>query len=383
MAFAMVGFITITQRFYGSMLNAEWRARKEKQTMREGATPLSDIETDLGDPSEENPTLVNFFVPIILLLVIGIVAMWWLGGGYEPDIGITEAFQQTDVASALLYASFAFMVSGFAGAIGYGTMDLEDATDTIINGFNTMMIAIAIIIMAWSIGLAAEKVGTAAYIVNLVTGTGIPADWLPLIIFGVAMFIAFSTGTSWGTMAILTPIAIPLGYNLGGVSILPVIIGALFGGAIWGDHCSPISDTTVMSSIFAGSDHIDHVNTQIPLACTAAGVTGVIFILFALGLKSAIVSLPLAFVITITSVYTLNKWDSRRKNIPEVMPSVQQIESEDFDIEAIERGEENTTDNGGKYEVFDRIPAIAITIIIIYISIVLIFASLGGPSVFF
>ncbi|MFC6728715.1 Na+/H+ antiporter NhaC family protein [Natronoarchaeum mannanilyticum] len=376
MAFFMVGFIAITQRFFGPMLDAEWRARSTGRTIREDATPLSDVSADVGEPSEKNPTLVNFFVPIIVLLVVGLVSMWYLGGGHQPGVDLAEAFQETDVALGLLYGAFAFMVTGFVGSLAYRTMDLEEASETIIDGFNTMMIALAIIVLAWAIGYAAEQVGTAQYIVDVLVGSGIPGGFLPLLIFIAAMFVAFTTGTSWGTMAILTPLAIPLGYELVGPSVLPVLIGVLFGGAIWGDHSSPISDTTVMSSIFAGSDHIDHVNTQVPFAATAAGATMVVLVLYGLGLRSPIVALPLAFVLTAAAVLALNKIDARRKGLPEVMPTAEAIESGEVDVDRAERGASDT--NNGSYDLFETVPMVAVGIVVSYVALVFVFAALGG-----
>ena len=328
MAFLMVGFITITQRFYGPMLDAEWRARSERKTMREGATPLSNVTSDVGEPSERNPTLLNFFAPIAALVAVGLVSMWWLGGGAAPDVGLAQAFQETDIALALLFASFAFAVTGFVGSVAVGALDLETASDTIVNGFKTMMIAAAIIVLAWSIGLAAGEVGTAEYIVGVVTGSGLPGQTLPILIFLISAFIAFTTGTSWGTMSIVTPIALPLGFQVVGPEILPVLIGALLGGAILGDHCSPISDTTVMSSIFAGSDHIDHVNTQVPFALTAAGVAIGMYGLYALGVTTPLVVLPVALVVTLLAVTLLNKLDARRKGLPEVIPTVEELDED-------------------------------------------------------
>ncbi|WP_349292266.1 Na+/H+ antiporter NhaC family protein [Halobacterium zhouii] len=376
MAFFMVGFIALTQRFFGPMLDAEWRARSTGKTIDEDATPLSDVSADVGEPSEKNPSLVNFFVPILALLVVGLVSMWWLGGGYRPGVGVATAFQETDVALGLLYGAFAFMVTGFAGALVYRTMDLEEASDTIIDGFKTMNIAIAIIVLAWAIGLAAERVGTAQFIVDTMVGSGVPGSFLPLIIFIAAMFVAFTTGTSWGTMAILTPLAIPLGYRLVGPSILPVLVGVLFSGAIWGDHSSPISDTTVMSSIFAGSDHIDHVTTQIPFAGTAAGVTIVVLVLFGLGLQSAYIALPLAFVLTLVAVLALNKFDANRKGLPEVMPTAEQIESDAFDVERVNNGEADA--NEGSYDFLSLVPVVAVVVVVAYLALVFAFATLGG-----
>jgi len=376
MAFFMVGLISITQRFFGPMLDAEWRARSTGRTIREDATALSDVSQDVGEPSEKNPSLVNFFAPILVLLVVGLVSMWWLGGGYQPGVDVATAFQETDVALGLLYGAFAFMLTGFVGALGYRTMDLEAASETIINGFKTMNIAIAIIVLAWSIGLAAERVGTAQFIVDTMVGSGVPGSFLPIIIFVAAMLIAFTTGTSWGTMAILTPLAIPLGYELVGPSILPVLIGVLFGGAIWGDHSSPISDTTVMSSIFAGSDHIDHVNTQIPFAGTAAGATAVVLLLYGFGVQTPYVALPLAFVLTAVAVVALNKFDAKRKGLPEVMPSAAAIERGDVDVDAIERG--NVDGNNGSYDYLSLVPVVSIVVVVAYVGLVFAFAALGG-----
>ncbi|WP_137289096.1 Na+/H+ antiporter NhaC family protein [Natronorubrum halophilum] len=370
LAFFMVGFIAITQRFYGPMLDAEWRARSEKRTIREDSTPLSDVSSEVGEPSEENPTLVNFFAPILALLVVGLGAMWWLGGGYQPDVDVATAFQETDVALGLLYGAFAFMAVGLFGSIGYRTMTLEEASETMLDGFKTMMIAAAIIVLAWGIGHAAGEVGTADYIADLLVGSGVPGSFLPILIFVAAAFVAFTTGTSWGTMAILTPLAIPLGYDLGGASLLPVLLGVLFGGAILGDHCSPISDTTVMSSIFAGSDHIDHVNTQIPFALTAAGVTVLVLLLYGFGITTPLVLLPLAFVMTAVAVVALNKWDARRKGLPEVMPTVERLEA------ASNSRVERTVTNGS-YGLVETVPIAAVVIIAGYLGVVFFFATFG------
>lgn len=376
MAFFMVGFIAITQRFFGPMLDAEWRARSTGRTIREDATPLSDVSSDVGEPSEKNPSLVNFFAPILVLLLVGLLSMWYLGGGHQPGVDVATAFQETDVALGLLHGAFAFMVTGFVGSLAYRTMDLEEASETIIDGFKTMVIALAIIVLAWAIGVAAENVGTAPYIVDVMVGSGVPGGFLPLLIFIAAMFVAFTTGTSWGTMAILTPLAIPLGLELVGPSVLPVVVAMLFGGAIWGDHSSPISDTTVMSSIFAGSDHIDHVNTQIPLAATAAGVTMIVLVLYGLGLQSPIVALPLAFVLTAVAVLALNKLDARRKGLPEVMPETEAIESGEVDVERVNRGDVDGMDISHDY--LSLVPIVAVTIVVAYIALVFGFAVLGG-----
>ncbi|MFW6266696.1 MAG: Na+/H+ antiporter NhaC family protein [Halanaerobiales bacterium] len=363
LAFFMVGFIAISQRYYGPMLDAEWRSRKEGKVMRDDAEALSDISSDVGEQSEKNPRLINFFLPIIALLVVGVFSMWWLGGGYQAEVSIAEAFQETDIALSLLYASFAFVLTALIGALAYKTMDLDEASNAMVDGFKTMVIAAAIIILAWSIGHATDQVGTAEYVVNLLMNIGLPGRALPIIVFLAAMFISFTTGTSWGTMAILTPIAVSTGYELVGFEIVPVLMGVLFGGAIFGDHCSPISDTTVMSSIFAGSDHIDHVRTQIPFAVTAAVITIITLIVYAAGVSSIFILLPLSFILTIASVIFLNKWDAGRKDLPEVMPTADEIE-------------EGIVDHT-REKTFNKIAVMAGAFYLIYMTAVFIFASMG------
>jgi len=154
------------------------------------------------------------------------------------------------------------------------------------------------------------------------------------------------------------------------------VIAMLFGGAIWGDHSSPISDTTVMSSIFAGSDHIDHVNTQIPFAATAAGVTVIVLLLYGFGMQSPFVALPLAFVLTAVAVVVLNKLDARRKGLPEVMPTADEIDSGDVDIDRIERGEVDGAN--GSYDHLSPIPAVTVGVVVAYLALVFAFAMLGG-----
>jgi Na+/H+ antiporter NhaC len=364
LAFFTVGFVAITQRYYGPMLDAEWRSRKEGKLMKDGAEALSDISTDVGEQSSLNPKLINFFLPILSLLFVSVFSMWWLGEGYQTGVSIAQAFQETDIALALLYGSFAFVFFALVGALAYKTMSLSEASDAIIDGFKTMIIAAAIIILAWTIGHATDQVGTAEYVVNILMNIGLPGRALPIIIFLAAMFISFTTGTSWGTMAILTPIAVSTGYELVGFSIVPVLMGILFGGAIFGDHVSPISDTTVMSSIFAGSDHIDHVTSQIPYALTTAGVTIFTLVLYALGIDSVVILLTIAFALTVASIVILNKLDAKRKKLPEIMPTADEIRA-------------GSTSNS-KMKLFNKIAVAAVSFYLIYMISIFLFANLAS-----
>lgn len=269
-------FMIIFGKDFGPMAKAELRARKTGKLVADGATPLSSVESDLGEPHTRNAGIINFILPLITLIGIGIWAMWFTGGGAEGK-SIMDALADTDVAVALTWAAFAMTLVGVILGLKVG-MSLSDCEETILAGFKTMLPAIAIIVLAWSIGTVTDNLGTADYVV------GITKDWmsaglLPFLLFAICMFVAFSTGTSWGTMAIMTPIGIPLAFAVNGLPLVYIAIGAIFAGAIFGDHISPISDTTVMASIFAGSDHIAHVTTQAPYALVTAAISGVLYLL--------------------------------------------------------------------------------------------------------
>jgi len=204
-----------------------------------------------------------------------------------------DALADTDVAIALTWGAFAMITVGIILSLiqGVGAKEIEE---TILGGVRTMLPALLIIVLAWSIGTVTGELGTAEFVVAATESWMTPA-LLPFLIFVIGMFISFATGTSWGTMAILIPIAIPLAYGIGGEPLIPIIIGATFAGAIFGDHVSPISDTSVMSSIFAGSDHIAHVKTQLPYAAVPASLAGIMYLSYTF-FESGIVLLLIGIV---------------------------------------------------------------------------------------
>jgi Na+/H+ antiporter NhaC len=210
------------------------------------------------------------------------------------------------------------VVVAFFLVLAMKRMTVEEAEDAIIRGMKQMVIANTILLLAWSIKSATDAVGTAPYIVDLAKNAGVTGSWVPLIVFLISMFISFTTGTSWGTFSIMLPIAIPLAYGVTGYVGPEVFaaIGAVFAGGIFGDHCSPISDTTIMSSMFSGSDHIDHVTTQVPYAVTASGVGIILYLLFGFGVHSWAVLLPLGFVLLIGAWYFLSEWYGKKYGIP-------------------------------------------------------------------
>src|SRR5690606_8528406 len=176
--------------------------------------------------------------------------------------------------SALLWASFTGCVVAMVMAVSQRALTLSQAIDAWMGGLRAMLLAIVILVLAWGLGGVTEALGAGTYLAQQLQGS-LPLPLLPVLVFLVAAGISFATGTSWGTMAILFPIVVPLavamgaGVNFAGgeeYTILLGVISSILAGSIFGDHCSPISDTTVMSSMASSCDHIDHIRTQLPYA---------------------------------------------------------------------------------------------------------------------
>jgi len=299
-AIVLVLSIALSQRDYGPMLKAEYRARTTGKLFADGASPLSG-GSQLKVLKDAPQKSINMVVPIVVLFFVSIFGMWYTGGGTSAE-SFTAAISDADAMTALLWgAVFAVIVSIFLyKAQGIGT--LADMMDAFVDGAKMMVLANLILISAWSIGSVCSDIGTAAYVVNAVEGI-ISPFLLPVVIFLVCNVISFSTGTSWGTMAIAMPIAIPLAIALD--VNLPLAISAVLTGSVMGDHCSPLSDTTIMSSMFSGSDHIDHVRTQIPYALTAAAVAVLGYLVAGTGMSVGLV-LILGILVMEIALYALS-----------------------------------------------------------------------------
>ncbi|AEH38765.1 Na+/H+ antiporter NhaC family protein [Halopiger xanaduensis] len=336
LAIVMVGLIVYTGRDYGEMLEAEHRARSTGKVSREDAQPLQEVEKDLGAPIETRPMLRTFFAPVVVLVAVTLAGAFWTGyqswtasqveagapttvqGAAAAD-GYVQVFVDIvgagDFAGALVWGSFAMVATAIAIGIAYDLFDLGTAVDTVLDGFRLMLTAVTILVLAWTISAVAEALETGAYVTNLV-GDAIPTALLPVVVLFVAAFIAFTMGSSWATMGIVTPIAIELAYDLtGGFDAMPVVVGAVFSGAIFGDHSSPISDTTVLSATFTGADLIDHVRTQLPYAVTVMLVVVICYLLDGYLGVSPLLFLPLGVVLLTGLVYGLSELDASRKGL--------------------------------------------------------------------
>ncbi len=280
-------FLTgFTGRDFGSMLKAETRAYETGEVIGPGAVPIADTKSmELQNDKEWVPLRwYNAVVPILTMIGVAFVGLYYSGsqalGSDSASANLVQIIGAADPFNALIWGTaIGVFVAGLM-AIGQKILNLREVMDGWMAGLKAMLLAIVILVLAWSIGDVCKGLNTAGYVVQITQGLFTPR-LLPALTFLVSAIIAFATGTSWATMAILTPLVIPLSYQMSieaglsadlSTTILLGTIAAVLSGSVFGDHSSPISDTTIMSSMASGSDHIDHVRTQIPYAFLSGGV---------------------------------------------------------------------------------------------------------------
>jgi len=267
--------IALSGRDFGPMLAAERRAAGGK-LMRDGARLLSSASFQRLRMKEGVRTrALNGWLPIVLVLGTILVSFFVSGARTlgRADISILSLQSWRDCFCAVENTGQLLTAAGLLGslaavalAVGQGLLNLREALSSWVAGARSMLGAIALLILAMTLRKVThgDYLGLADYVLSVLSDAG--AVWIPLTVFVTAGVIAFSTGTSYGTMGILIPVAVPLAANCGDPLILLLATGAVLDGAVFGDHCSPISDTTVLSSIGSSCDHLDHVKTQAPYA---------------------------------------------------------------------------------------------------------------------
>lgn len=287
-AIVLVFAIALLNRDFGPMYKAEKRARTTGKVLAEGAHPMSSASMDFDEKeSKKIPMVRNAVIPILTLLLAAFFGLWYNGYQADPSVGmmnLRDCFGNADAGAALVWASIlASIVAGIMAKV-QGFTNLQETFDTWVEGAKSLLITGIILVLAWSIGSITADVGTAEFLVKTISSS-VPGGLLPILVFIISCLVAFATGTSWGTMAIVVPLAVPLAaaYVTGDVTTAPLVVAtlsAVLSGSIFGDHCSPISDTTIMSSMAAGSDHIDHVKTQAPYAILGAvvAIIGYLFV---------------------------------------------------------------------------------------------------------
>ena len=288
LAFIVITIITL--REFGPMRKAEISARKLKDLTNEEVAVTSSHMDELEPKEGVKLSIWNAIVPIGALIISAIVAFYYSGyssimAGDDIAIqsivtnsplsfkAILEVFAASDASIALLQSALFSTVVAIVMAVWKKIFTISEAIEVWIDGMKGLIITAVILILAWSLGSVIKELGAAEYLVEALNGA-IPAFLLPSLIFILGAIISFSTGSAYGTMSILMPLAIPLAYKINPeMSFVIVSTSAVLTGAIFGDHCSPISDTTILSSMGAGCSHIDHVKTQMWYALFVAAIT--------------------------------------------------------------------------------------------------------------
>jgi Na+/H+ antiporter NhaC len=250
----------------GPMKKAEERTQGG-ELLWPGATPMVDVSNETVDDGDDIPSASYMIVPILAMILIMPLGLYVTGDGKILD--------GSGSTSILWAVSFAIVVA-WAMLLGKGRTDVAELMRVFMKGAGALLPIATILLLALALGDVAMLLGTGNYVAGVV-GQNVPAILLAPLVFITSAFIAFSVGSSWGTFAIMIPIAIPIATNLD--LPLPLLLGAAISGAIFGDHASPISDTTVVASMASATDHIDHVRTQLPYALVAAAIATAGFII--------------------------------------------------------------------------------------------------------
>ena len=242
------------------------------------ARPYADAASEEGNP---NGTVMDLVLPIIALIVSCVLTMVYTGGFFDPasdaHMNFIDAFSGSDASMGLVLGSFIALIFTFALYIPRKIITMKQFTESFSEGFKQMVPAILILTFAWTLSGVTNNLGAKVFVAEFVRVTaGGLANFLPAIVFLIAVGLAFATGTSWGTFGVLLPIVCSV-FPSG--ELMVIAVSACLAGAVCGDHCSPISDTTIMASTGAQCEHINHVNTQLPYAMLSAGVSFVGFVL--------------------------------------------------------------------------------------------------------
>ncbi|NIO48708.1 MAG: sodium:solute symporter [Candidatus Aminicenantes bacterium] len=273
LALLIVLITVLTEKDLGPMKKAEHRVRVENKLLRDGAEPLISTEVVQMEAKEGvPPRALNMIIPVITMVAMMPVVLLITGRGN---------LMKGSGSASVLWAVIAGLAVGAVAYRAQGIMKVKEITDIFMKGVGGLIPLASLMILAFAIGDICDALGTGPFVAQAAKSTLNPGV-IPTVVFLVSCFIAFSTGTSWGTFAIMIPIAVPM-VNI--IGLHPgLIVAAVLGGGVFGDHCSPISDTTIISSMASAADHIDHVRTQLPYALMAAGFSLLLFVIFGFAL---------------------------------------------------------------------------------------------------
>ena len=321
MMLVFVFMISYFRRDFGPMYKAEIKAINQDKPAADNLDSSQELEeASKIFGNEEKAKWYNGIIPIVVIIIGTVVGLIYTGINSLNSQGITnygirEIISNSDSYLSLLWSSFGACVVAAVMVLSQKIMNLSETINSWILGIKSMLLAVLILTLAWSIGAITVEMRTADYIIGLISDS-ISPHYLPVIVFLVCALTSFATGTSWGTMAIMMPIVIPLSHTVSGfynlspadtTLILNGVISSVLAGCVFGDHCSPISDTTILSSMASRCNHVDHVRTQLPYAIAVAlfcMLLGDIPTAFGL---SPYISLVLIGIVLFVVIFTIGK----------------------------------------------------------------------------
>ena len=257
--------------------------------------------------SAANPkgTIADLLIPIVALIICCVIGMIYTGGFFE-GAGFVTAFSNSDASVGLALGSICAIIITIIIYLIRRVLSFTQCMECFPDGFKAMVPAILILTFAWTLKAMTDSLGAAEFVAEAMKQTaGSLMNFLPAIIFLVGCFLAFSTGTSWGTFGILIPIVVAV-FADSNPQLMIISISACMAGAVCGDHCSPISDTTIMASAGAQCNHVNHVSTQLPYAILAAGISFITYIIAGFA-QSAWISLPAGIILMLLALYVVRR----------------------------------------------------------------------------
>ncbi len=300
--FTLVMMITLTvlKIEYGPMLKYEKNAKNGDIFTFPHTTDVEETKT-----AGANGKVVDLVLPIASLIICCVIGMIYSGGFFE-GASFIDAFANSDASVGLVLGSFVALVITLVVYLLRGVMKFKDCMSCLTEGFKAMVPAIMILVLAWTLKSMTDSLGAADYVAGIVQGSAENLqNFLPAIIFLIAVGLSFATGTSWGTFGILIPICLNAFPLESGNSLAIICVSACMAGAVCGDHCSPISDTTIMSSAGAQCDHIAHVSTQMPYALSCAAISCVAYLVAGFA-RNVVASLVIGLIFLLLCMFILH-----------------------------------------------------------------------------
>lgn len=309
----MIIIIALKDLDFGKMAKFEKRAIENGDVVSYNASDSNNEEERIV-PLSDKGRVVDLIIPIASLIIFSFLFMIYIGGYFSKNISLSEAFSNTNSAMAITYGAFISIVISFFMFVPRKLLSFKEFMSGINQGIKSMVPAFIILTLAWTIsGICRDLLNTGQYVGDLFKASNIPVVFLPCIVFIISGFLAFAMGTSWGTFGILIPIVVMV-CEKAAPELMIITLSATLAGSVFGDHCSPISDTTILSSTGAGCNHMDHVSTQIPYACLVALVSFIGYLIAGIS-HNIVITLLSSVILLITFVLILHKSSIKKNKI--------------------------------------------------------------------